>query len=175
MAAWFIRDKETKPVLFLFFLLDRTEGDNRRVGLNVSRGRWGIQRRYCICCCFHRELCPHQAARKFHLPRRGEGQHCWTHSRSSGQHLEQLRWLLPEMETRHVKEDGWDDGWRWLRLEERYFGYKVTRPETRVNFRGERDVQCAKYREVRGVLRGPQIYWLQLDLMLGTPSCVPYP
>lgn len=92
---------------YLFFLLDHTEGDKRRVGLNVSRGRWGIQRRYCICCCFHRELCPHQAARKFHLPRRGEGQHCWTHSRSSGQHLEQWHWPSPEMEARCER--------RWLR------------------------------------------------------------
>lgn len=61
----------------------------------LSRGRWGIQRRCCICLCSLRGPCLRPAARTPHRPRPNAGSHCWRHSRNSDQRPEQWRWLLP--------------------------------------------------------------------------------
>lgn len=85
----------------LLFLLDYRER-RYKCEYNVSQGRWGSQRRYCICWCFRHELCPRLAVHTLRLPRRGGGWHCWRRSRSSDQHLERLHWPSPEVETKDV-------------------------------------------------------------------------
>lgn len=86
------------------FLLDYRERVYK-CEYTVSRGRWGSQRRCCICWCFRRELCLRPAVHTLRPPHPGAGWHCWRRSRSSDLHLERLHWPSPKIETKKKDAD----------------------------------------------------------------------
>ena len=65
----------------------------------VSLGKWGSQRRCCICWCSPRAPSLRPAAHTPRLPRPGAGSRCWRRSRNSDRHPGQWRWLLPVART----------------------------------------------------------------------------